>query len=98
MANFLLKDVKKDTAGPETPMRVLGNREVPGKIALQIVLEGAATVHIQGRLAKEAPWLDICPPLQASALLNIDPVPLLRAVSAGMGADATVSVLVTWGW
>ena len=96
--SLLLKSVTQDTTGPEMSMRVLGNREVPGKIALQIAVEGQAKVLIQGRLAKEAPWVDIGPPHQASALLHIDPVPLLRAVTAGMGANSSASVWVVWGW
>lgn len=95
---LLLKAVTQDTTGPEMPMRVLGNREVPGKITLQIAVEGQARVHIQGRLAKEAPWLDVVPPQQASALLHLDPVQFLRAVTAGMGANSSVSVWVVWGW
>jgi hypothetical protein len=95
---LLLKDVTRDTTGVEMAMRVLGNREVPGKITLQVAVEGQAKVHIQGRLAKDAPWLDIGPPQQASTLLHIDPVQFLRAVTAGMGAESSVSVWVSWGW
>jgi len=98
MSSLLLKGVTRDTVGVETPMRVLGNREVPGKITLQIAVEGQATVHIQGRLARDAPWLDLGPPHTASALLHLDPVQFLRAVSAGMGPSASVSVWVSWGW
>jgi predicted RNA polymerase sigma factor len=96
--SMLLKGVTRDTTGPEIPMRVLGNREVPGKMTLQIGVEGQANVHIQGRLARDAPWLDIGTPYQASTLLHLDPVPFLRAVSAGMGANSNVSVWVVWGW
>ncbi len=96
--SLLLKGVNRDTTGPEIPMRVLGNREVPGKITCQIAVEGQANVHIQGRLARDAPWLDIGAPYQASALLHLDPVQFLRAVTAGMGDNSSVSVWVVWGW
>lgn len=96
--SMLLKGAVRDTTGPEIAMRVLGNREVPGKITVQIGVEGQANVHIQGRVARDAPWLDIGTAYQASALLYLDPVPFLRAVSAGMGPNANVSVWAVWGW
>ena len=95
---LLLKDVIANTTGQETCLRVVGTREPPGKMSVQIAVKGVANVQIQGRLARDAPWLDIGPPHSQSALAYIEPVQFLRAVSSGMTGDAGVSVWAAWAW
>ena len=40
-------------------MRVVGTQIPPAKMSIQIAITGKAKVQIQGRLHKEAPWVDI---------------------------------------
>lgn len=96
--SLLLKAVCSDTTGQETALRVIGNREPPSKMTLQIAVVGTAHVQIQGRVARDAPWLDIGPSHSTSALLYIDPVQFLRAVADKVGGDSTVSVWAVWAW
>lgn len=95
---LLLKDVNCDTVGQETAMRVVGSREPPGRMGLQISVTGTATVQIQARIARDAPWLDMGPAHSASALMHIEPTQFLRAVANQMGAGSAVSVWAVWGW
>lgn len=97
-ACLLLKDVKADTVGQETAMRVVGSREPPGRMGLQISVAGTASVQIQGRIARDAPWLDLGPTYSASALTYIEPTQFLRAVTNQMGTGSSVSVWAVWGW
>jgi hypothetical protein len=94
----LLKAVKADTEGPETSLRVVGTRETPARMSLQIQVTGAAKVQIQGRIARDAPWVNVGEPYSMSALAFIDPVQFLRAVSTGMIAGSSVSVWAVWAW
>jgi hypothetical protein len=96
--SLLLKAVGSDTTGQETALRVIGAREPPSKMTIQIAVTGTAHVQIQGRIARDAPWLDIGPGHSASALLYIDPVQFLRAVAEKVGSGATVSVWAVWAW
>ena len=96
--SLLLKGAKCDTTGQEVPMRVIGNREPPPKIAVQIEVAGAASVQIQGRVARDAPWLDIGPASSISSLAHLDPIQFLRAVTTEMTSSSTVTVWAVWGW
>jgi thiamine biosynthesis protein ThiC len=95
---LLLKEVSGDTIGAETCIRVVGNREPPGRMSVQVAVKGTANVQIQGKIAREAPWLDLGPLHSDSALLYIEPVQFLRAVSSGMAAASSVSVWAVWAW
>lgn len=97
-ALLLLKGAKCDTTGQEIPMRVVGSREPPAKMAVQIEVAGAASVQIQGRIARDAPWLNVGPVYSASALAHLDPIQFLRAVTTGMVSSSSVSVWAVWGW
>lgn len=97
-AYVLLEQVKVDSIGRETALRVMGGRTPPPKMTIQIQIAGAASVQLQGRVAKEAPWTDIGDMYVASALAYIEPIPFLRANTSGMSSDAAVSVWATWGW
>lgn len=94
----LLKAVKTNTEGQETSLRIIGTREPPARMSLQIQVTGAASVQIQGKLAREAPWVNVGAAHSASALAFIDPVPFLRAVATGMAGDSNVSVWAVWAW
>jgi len=94
----LLKAVKADTEGVETSLRVVGTRETPARMSLQIHVSGTATVQIQGKIAREAPWVNVGEPHSISALAFIDPVQFLRAVATGMIAGSSVSVWAVWAW
>jgi hypothetical protein len=67
-------------------------------MSIQIAIAGSATVQIQGRIARDAPWQSLGPPRQECALLYIEPVQFLRAVATGVAADTTVSVWAVWAW
>lgn len=95
---LLLKGVTQDTTGAETSLRVIGSREPPGRMSIQVGITGTATVRIQGKIAREAPWVDLGPLYTTSALTYIEPVQFLRAVSIGMEAGSTVSVWAVWAW
>ncbi|MGH8178183.1 MAG: hypothetical protein ACREV5_18155 [Steroidobacter sp.] len=94
----LLKAVAKDTTGVETSLRVIGSREPPGKMSIQVSVTGAASVRIQAKIAREAPWVDVGPAYSASALAYIEPVQFLRAVTSGMDASSVVTVWAVWAW
>jgi hypothetical protein len=95
---LLLKDVIADTTGAETCIRVIGTREPPGKMSLQVAVKGVANVQLQGKIAREAPWLDLGPLHSQSGLAYIEPVQFLRAVSSGMTENSSVSVWAVWAW
>lgn len=95
---LLLKEVTADTVGAETCIRVIGTREPPGRMSIQVAVNGVANVQIQGKIAREAPWLDLGPVHTTSALAYIEPVQFLRAVSNGMSGSSSVSVWAVWAW
>ena len=95
---LLLKEVSGDTTGQETCIRVIGTREPPGRMSIQIAVTGVASVQIQGKIAREAPWLDLGPVYSHSALAYIEPVQFLRAVATGVAAKSSVSVWAVWAW
>jgi hypothetical protein len=97
-ATMLLKGAKEDTTGVETALRVVGTREPPSKMLVQIEVKGTAQVQIQGRVARDAPWVDIGTRHQASALMHFDAVQFLRAVASGVSGASSVSVWAVWAW
>lgn len=98
MSVYLLKSVERDAEGAETVLRVVGNREPPARMVVQIAVNGAALVQIQGRIDREAPWQNLGPAQSASALLHVDAVQFLRAVATNVAKNAKVSVWAAWAW
>jgi hypothetical protein len=97
-ASMLLNAIKADATGPEISIRVIGNRETPSRMSIQVGITGTANVRIQARVARDAPWLDIGPTYSTSALAYIEPAPFLRAVASEMAAGSSVSVWGVWAW
>lgn len=98
MSANLLNRVTQDAEGPEVALRVIGVREPPPSMVVQISIKGAASVQIQGRIARDAPWQSLGPAHSACALLHLQPVQFLRAVASGVAANTTVSVWAVWAW
>lgn len=98
MSGNLLNSVTQDVEGPEVALRVIGTREPPPSMVVQISIDGSASVQIQGRIARDAPWQSLGPVHCAGALLHLKPVQFLRAVASGVAADTTVSVWAVWAW
>lgn len=98
MSAYLLEGITTNVTGKETLIRVVGTREPPAKMSLQVAVTGVANVQIQGKIAKEAPWVDVCPAFTASGLAHIEPIQFLRAVTSNMAASSSVSVWGAWGW
>jgi hypothetical protein len=98
MSAYLMEGITTNTTGKETLIRVVGTREPPAKMSLQVAVTGAANVQIQGKIAKEAPWADVCPAFNASGIAYIEPIQYLRAVTSGMATSSSVSVWAAWGW
>ncbi len=96
-ADILLDNVKIDTVGRDVSIRMIGSQIPPAKMSVQIAISGAAQVQIQGRLHKNAPWVQIGEVHERSGLQYIDPIWSLRAVSSAMQPDAAVSVWAAWG-
>jgi hypothetical protein len=97
-SSYLLKGAKADTEGVEVVLRVVGSREPPARMVIQIAIVGTATVQIQARIARDAPWQNFGPAHSASTLFHVDAVQFLRAVATGVAANATVSVWADWAW
>jgi hypothetical protein len=95
-ADVLLTDARVDTVGSDVSIRIIGTQTAPPKMTVQIAIKGTATVQMQGRLHKSAPWADIGEPRVKSCLFYIEPITTLRAVTTGTGADSSVSVWATW--
>jgi hypothetical protein len=98
MSGNLLNGVKQDAEGPEVVLRVIGTREPPPHMVIQIAIGGSASVQIQGRVARDAPWQSIGPVHRDCALLHVQPIQFLRAVATGVAANTTVSVWAVWAW
>jgi hypothetical protein len=94
----LLKGVTRDEEGPEVALRVVGTREPPPRMVIQIAIAGSASVQIQGRIARDAPWQSLGPAHRDCALLHVEPVQFLRAVTSGVATKSTVSVWAVWAW
>jgi len=95
-ADTLMSNVTADSVGQGVSLRVVGTQIPPARMSIQIAITGSARVQIQGRLHKEAPWVDIGERHSRSALVFIDPVWSLRAVSSETGPDSSVSVWAAW--
>jgi hypothetical protein len=98
MSVYLLKAVDRNSEGPETVLRVVGSREPPARMVVQIAVSGSALVQIQARIDREAPWQNVGSAQSASALIHVDAVQFLRATATNVGAGAKVSVWATWAW
>jgi hypothetical protein len=98
MSANLLNCVTRDAEGPEVALRVIGTREPPPSMVIQIAIDGSASVQIQGRIARDAPWQSLGPAHSVCALLHVQPVQFLRAVATGVTADSSVSVWAVWAW
>jgi hypothetical protein len=96
-ADVLMSNVTSDTVGTGVSLRVIGTQIPPVSMSLQIAITGQVRVQIQGRLHKEAPWVDIGEKREQSCLIYISPIWSLRAVSSDMGPDSSVSVWAAWG-
>lgn len=96
--SHLLKTITADAEGPEVALRVVGTREPPPRMVIQIAIAGSAEVQIQGRIARDAPWHVMGSPHRGSALLHVEPVQFLRAVASSVAAGTTVSVWAVWAW
>jgi hypothetical protein len=94
----LLKAVSKDTQGTEVALKVVGTREPPARMVIQIAIVGTASVQIQGRIARDAPWQSLGPAHCDCVLLHVKPVQFLRAVATGVAMGTTVSVWAVWAW
>ena len=97
-ASYLLKSAASDAEGPEVALRVIGSREPPPRMVIQIAIVGSAAVQIQGRVARDAPWQSLGPAHHACTLLHVEPVQFLRAVATSVAANTTVSVWAVWAW
>jgi hypothetical protein len=98
MSVYLLKSVDRNAEGPETVLRVVGAREPPARMVVQIAVNGTALVQIQGRIDREAPWQNVGSAQSASALIHFDAVQFLRATATNVAAGTKVSVWATWAW
>jgi hypothetical protein len=94
----LLNGVTRDAEGPEVALMVVGNREPPPRMVIQISISGSANVQIQGRVARDAPWQSLGPAHSDGALMHVKPVQFLRAVASGVAANTIVSVWAVWAW
>ena len=98
MSVYLLKSVDQNAEGPETVLRVVGTREPPARMVVQIAVTGAAVVQIQGRIDRAAPWQNLVPAQSASAVMHVDAIQFLRAVATNVVQGAKVSVWAVWAW
>lgn len=96
--SLLLKSVVRDTEGPEVVLRVVGTREPPSRMVIQIAIVGSASIQIQGRIARDAPWHNLGAAHTVSALFHIDAIQFLRAVSTNFAANTTVTAWAVWAW
>jgi len=96
-AEPLMTDAKTDTIGEGVSLRIIGSQIPPAKMSIQIAITGTASVQIQGRIHRQAPWADIGDINIKSCLMYVDPIWSLRAISSNTGADSSVSVWAAWG-
>jgi hypothetical protein len=95
-ADVLMSNVTADCVGEGVSLRVVGTQIPPAKMSVQMAISGTARVQLQGRIHKDAPWVEIDEPRTQSCLFYVDPVWSLRAISTGMGASSSVSVWAAW--
>lgn len=94
----LLKAAGKDAEGPEVALRIIGSREPPPRMVVQIAIVGSGSVQIQGRIARDAPWQNLGSAHRDCALVHLEPVQFLRAVATGVAANSTITVWAVWAW
>jgi hypothetical protein len=87
-----------DTTGADVALRIVGSREPPTNMVIQIAIDGSANVHIQGRIARNAPWHTLGAAHSTNALIHVKAVQFLRAVASEVGANTKVSVWADWAW
>lgn len=95
-ADALMLNATVDTVGKEVSLRIVGTQFAPSKMSIQVAITGSARVQIQGRLHREAPWVDIGGQREESCLIYVDPIWALRAVSSATGPGASVSAWAAW--
>lgn len=96
--SLLLKSVIRDTEGPEVVLRVVGTREPPAHMVIQIAILGSASIQIQGRIARDAPWQNLGAAHTVSTLFHIDAIQFLRAVATSVAANTTATAWAVWAW
>jgi hypothetical protein len=96
--SYLLKSVDRDTEGSELVLRVIGTREPPAHMVIQIAILGRARIQIQGRIARDAPWQNLGDAWGASALFHVQAVPFLRALATNVAASTAATVWAVWAW
>ena len=79
-------------------LKVIGTREPPPRMVIQIAIAGSASVQIQGRIARDAPWQSLGPKYSDCTLLHVEPVQFLRAVTSSVAKETTISVWAVWAW
>lgn len=94
----LLNEARRDTVGLEVVLRIIGSREAPADMVIQISIDGTAQVQIQGRITREAPWLNIGPTHSTSALVHVKAVQFLRALACEVQEGTKVSAWADWAW
>jgi hypothetical protein len=94
----LLSSADKDTVGGDVALRVVGTREPPANMVVQIAIQGPGNVQIQARISRDAPWQNVGPLHSTSALFHIGAVQFLRAVASDVRAGTKVSVWADWAW
>jgi hypothetical protein len=94
----LLSSAVRDVIGAEVVLRIVGTREPPANMVVQIAIEGAASVQIQGRITRDAPWQNIGPLHATSALVHLKAVQFLRALASNVQEGAKVSAWADWAW
>jgi hypothetical protein len=97
-ASVLLASADRDITGAEVSLRIIGSREPPTNMVIQIAITGTADVHIQGRIARDAPWQLLGETHSMSAIIHVKAVQFLRAVTLNVADGAKVSVWADWGW
>jgi hypothetical protein len=96
--SILLNAAPRDTVGAEVVLRVVGSREPPANMVIQISINGTANVRIQGRITREAPWQDMGAAHSASALVHVKAVQFLRALASEVQEGTKVSAWADWAW
>ena len=94
----LLNSIPRDAIGAEVVLRIIGSREPPANMVVQIAINGTANVQIQGRITREAPWQNIGPMHSTNALVHLKAVQFLRALANNVQDGTKVSAWADWAW
>jgi hypothetical protein len=97
-ATTLLSSSPRDAVGAEVVLRIIGSREPPANMVVQIAIDGAANVQIQGRITRDAPWQNIGPVHAANTLVHFKAVQFLRALASNVQDGTKVSAWADWAW